>query len=658
MKNTLKKTVLLLLTATFVASSFAGCGLFDVKSSAGNVIADVPLSNGRKEKVRETSGYIVQQCETDYKIVVADDAPEIVLLAVNEFNYFFEESTGFTLEIVQDDGLTFNANSKYISFGDNELSAQAKVNYTLGEYDGFTVQTVNNSIFIDGDNYGVLYGAYKALYYLVDYEYFMTDAYSLRKNASEVKLVDFDVVQFPDYEQRPTDWGSTKSSMQTANRMMLTTEAVDLSIGRGGHNSMDYLPVETYLNTNDMDNYHPEWYMRGEAPTQLCYTARGNAEDREAMAQACFLTLKKALISNPTGRFANFSMSDDRNWCDCEACSASKLKYGATSGAVIQFLNRLVDIAYEWFDTEEGKPYARDLYVFFYAYYSLETAPTVLDPETGKYSPVDDSVVTDHVFPVLAITNANYVQDVSTGSMNGMARTLIYGWGACTDIIWAYMYNTNYYHYLVPHNTFSAMQDWYRTYKNVGASSMNNLGQGNEYVMSTGWSNLKIYLDSRLKWNVEADYAGLIDNYFDGVYLEAADEMRQIFDEFRVNTQYHAIVNQKEFLTMNINGNNITKAKFWPLNKLNEWRALITDALEEVEYLKDTDPDKYVVVYRYIVCERVWIDHLLYKLYSGSLSSGELATLKKEHYDDIVYCGNSRLWQGEPITNYLAELLG
>ena len=107
---------------------------------------------------------------------------------------------------------------------------------------------------------------------------------------------------------------------------------------------------------------------------------------------------------------------------------------------------------------------------------------------------------------------------------------------------------------------------------------------------------------------------------------------------------------------MDINGNNVTKAKFWPLNKLNEWRDLVGEALEDIEYLKDVDPEKYAVVHKYTTVERIWIDHLLYKIYANSLSSDELAELKAEHYNDIVYCGVSRLWQGQDISAYLAEL--
>ena len=185
---------------------------------------------------------------------------------------------------------------------------------------------------------------------------------------------------------------------------------------------------------------------------------------------------------------------------------------------------------------------------------------------------------------------------------------------------------------------------------------MYDLSQVNEYGMSSGWSNVKIYLDKELSWNANADVQELLDRFFNGVYQDGAEEMRKIFDEVLVITQYHAETNPKEFLTMNINGNNITKAKFWPLNKLNEWHELANSALEKIAYLETQDPEQYAMVYKYTRCERIWIDHLLYKIYQGSMSSAELSALKAEHYGDLVYCGVKREWQGVSIEDYLKGL--
>lgn len=653
-----KKPIALLLSSMLLTTALFACKN-DEKDETSEQPEEIigELTKGRVERVTKLDSYIVEKAKSDYKLVVAENAPELVLLAASEFNYFFEKSTGFALETVTDKGLTYNENSKYISLGDTTLSAQADVSYDEGEYDGFTVQTVGKSIFVDGDNYGVLYGAYKTLHYLLDYEYFAPNVYDIRKNASQVQLMDFDVLQFPDFQIRNSGWGSVKTSTEYANRLLMTTEPISLNIGSGGHNSIEYLPKSKYFNSEDVENYHPEWYMKGTNPTQLCYTARGDETKLQAMLAACFETLKAELIDNPTGTIANFSLSDDRNWCDCEACTASKNTYGTTVGAVIQFLNRLADIAYEWFETEEGAPYKRDLKILFYAYYSLEDAPVTYDESSGEYKPVDESVVcSPYVVPQLCLTNANYVQPVSTGSMNGAARTSIGGWEACTDDLWAYMYGTNFRHFLAPHNTINAMQDWYQRYEQAGTMCMYNLGQPNEYGMSTGWSNLKIYLDSKLSWNVNADVQTLIDQFFKGVYQDGAEEMQKIFDEYRVLSQYHAEVNQKEFLTTDINGNNITKEKFWPLNKLNEWRELVNSALEKIAYLQTQDLEKYEMTYKYTRCERIWIDHLLYRIYNSSMSSSDLMDLKTEHYSDLVYCGSKRLWQGETLDSYLKEL--
>ena len=653
-----KKPIALLLSSMLLTTALFACKN-DEKDETSEQPEEIigELTKGRIESVTKLDSYIVEKAKSDYKLVVAENAPEIVLLAASEFNYFFEKSTGFALETVTDKGLTYNENSKYISLGDTTLSAQANVSYDTGKYDGFTVQTVGKSIFVDGDNYGVLYGAYKTLYYLVDYEYFAPNMYDIRKNVSEIKLMDFDVLQFPDFQIRNPGWGSVTSSMEAGNRLMMTTEPINLTIGRQGHNSIDYIPMDKYFNADDAENYHPEWYMRGTNPTQLCYTARGDEMQLQAMLAACFETLKAELIDNPTGTIANFSLSDNSDWCDCEACTASKNTYGTTVGAVIQFLNRLADIAYEWFETEEGAPYKRDLKILFYAYYSLEDAPVTYDESSGEYKPVDESVVcSPYVVPQLCLTNANYVQPVSTGSMNGAARTSIGGWEVCSDDMWAYMYNTNFYHSMVPHNTFSSMQDWYQRYEQAGAMCMYNLGQSNEYGTPTAWSNLKIYLDSKLSWDVNADYQALIDRFFKGVYKDGADEMRQIFDECTVLTQYHAETSQSEFLTTNINGNNITKAKFWPLNMLNSWRELATSALDEIAYLQAQDSETYAMTYKYTAVERIWIDHLLYRIYESTMSSSALEALKEEHYNDLILSEKKREWQGATIDAYLQSL--
>ena len=141
------------------------------------------------------------------------------------------------------------------------------------------------------------------------------------------------------------------------------------------------------------------------------------------------------------------------------------------------------------------------------------------------------------------------------------------------------------------------------------------------------------------------------------MYAEQSPKFIEIFSILSLCFDaYKLLVNQKEFLTTDINGNNITKDKFWPLNKLNEWRELAKSAIEKIAYLETQDPEQYAMTYKYTRCERIWIDHLLYKIYESSMSSAELTALKAEHYSDLVYCDSKRLWQGETLDSYLKEL--
>ena len=60
-------------------------------------------------------------------------------------------------------------------------------------------------------------------------------------------------------------------------------------------------------------------------------------------------------------------------------------KYGTLSSTIIQFLNDLNALIREWFETEEGKVYARDLRIVFLAYNGYEDAPATYNESTGKY---------------------------------------------------------------------------------------------------------------------------------------------------------------------------------------------------------------------------------------------------------------------------------
>ena len=100
----------------------------------------------------------------------------------------------------------------------------AKVDCSAEEVknDGFIIQTVGDSIFIvGGEDKGVLYGIYELLHHLIDFECFGVDNYTIRKNAANVPLLDFDIKEVPDYTIRTAGYGSLDGSNDTKNRLRL-----------------------------------------------------------------------------------------------------------------------------------------------------------------------------------------------------------------------------------------------------------------------------------------------------------------------------------------------------------------------------------------------------------------------------------------------------
>ena len=658
MKKKFIKALTLFLATMLTTGPILSCG-----SSTGNSGGNENKPQGDdKVEVTQTDKNIVYRAKTDYKLLIDDNASNDVMVASAEFNLFFKEATGLELDVVTDENVTYSETAKYISLGRNDFQEAAGVDTSVEavKSDGYVIKTVGESIFVvGGADKGVLYGVYGLLNYLVDYECFGIDNYSIRKNVGTVELYNFDVTEIPDFIIRTAGYGSLDGSPDTKNRLRLQISGKKMSInGAIGHTSLYFVPTERYLNQVENPNeYHPKWYMDGSTPAQLCYSAHGDAEEYDAMVRACFETLKEEAIAQPEATEINFSMADNTEWCGCTACKTELEATGSMAAGTIRLLNDLDDMIYEWFETPEGAPYKRDLYFVFYAYMQLEAPPTYYDETNKKWTLIDEKYrLNDHVVVQICITNGNYTQNLSDGERNKQAKNAVDAWQACANRLQAYMYSANYREYLVPLDTFNAMQDWYTYYYEAGAEKMYDLGQSNEFGTHTGWSNLKIYLNAKLAWNVYADYNQLIDDYFQTSFHDAAPIMRGIFDEWRALSRYNSNYVGGYLSSVISAGPYLLYSKFWPQNMLNSWRADIDTALAAIESLKDTDARSYATAKRLILAERVWIDYVLYKVYADKFTGEDLRILKTELREAIVACNIGLNTENGSIDALLEEL--
>lgn len=597
----------------------------------------------------EGSEGILKSGKTNYKLVVDDSCSALVSYAVQEFNTFFKEATRTELAVVEDTGLTYSETSKYISLGKNDVqkSAGVQLDESVDVGGSFLIQTAGESIFVVGyDDYGVLYGTYELMNKLIGFEAFgVDDAYTLNTNVANIPLREYEDLQVPDYAIRKPGFGGINDDVVALRRLRLLDTRNSLGAGGlSGHTSLGFVPVDKYLNEEDTENYHPEWYSAVKNPSQLCYTAHGDPDSLELMVQAALEELKVEMINQPNIKLVNFSHADNRNGCTCAACKEEEKKYKTCTAPFIRFLNRLAEEVYEWMETEEGKPYARDLDIFFYAYALFEVAPVKYDENSESYVAIDDSVkLHEHVIPQLCLTKANYTQPFDSGEKNEQAYENLKKWSAISDTLFTYMYCANYRNFMMPYDTFGAMQNWYQVYNEYGSISMYNLGKGNDKGMTTGFDNFKIYLDAKLSWNVDADFDKLLSDFFNGVYKDAAPYLLEIFNDYRALSRYNAENNSDIYVSPTMSsGPYYMEERIWPRTLLEKWRGLFDDALAAVEYLKTSNPKKYETVYKYIVTERIWVNYGLYELYLDEYKPDEQKKLKAELYGDIVTAGTQK----------------
>ena len=516
---------------------------------------------------------------------------------------------------------------------------------------------------------GTLFGVYEFLNYILDYDYYYPGIYELKKGVVNIPLMDYDVSIIPDIEYNSMRYGFNSGKTQQFKYSMQPFPKTAVN-GKTGHSSVSgWFPKSVYLNEEDTENYHPHWYMLpgaddkdtvfdGTYVSQLCYTARGNATEYSAMVQTAAATMQAIMIENSTAYIFDFSLTDDYNWCNCDACATITGKYGAESALVIRFLNDVSETVDAWFETDEGKAYKRDFFINFYAYGTLVDAP--VQNNNGELSVVDDSVKCNkHVVPQLADISMDYTQSIHD-EINLDSKQRYEEWNFVSENMSAYFYSARYNDYLSPYDTFNDMQALYQFGEEIGLIYIYNLGTGGadqEKGFPTGWCALRIYLAAKLGVDTSIDFDAYIDKFFNGVYLEAAEAMKKVFDEWRANEEYNSKT-YPEYVGKDSYYKNVKKEKYYSQDLLEGWRGYFEEALSAIEYLKTTDLSRYEKTRDMIIGERVYVNYYYYSIYKSSLSDDILAEVKKQLADDIEHLRITIMVESPQTTveAFLAEL--
>lgn len=611
MKKFIYKTLIFTLVALF-AFSFVAC----------------KKDKAEEDGVKFTKYDFIAEGKSDYKIVypenIAYDNP--VYKAARDLNRYIQEATGISLVTVSDANIEYSESGKYLSLGNTSVlkGSGVETNDDLLGPSGFRIKTVGQNVVMSGAaDYGTLYAAYEFLSLAFHFEPYAADEIALDKNVTSLKLPDLDVTEVPSFDYRIAKYGVVTDDLVHLFRSNWEGQIITAVNGLTFHNSFAVLPPETYSAD------HSAWYSSGAE--QLCYTAHGIKAEYDAMVETASGILFNALMANKKSNGVGFMHEDNSAWCGCEKCSAIKTEYGADSATAIMFVNDLAEATNAKLRAAGDE---REITYWLFAYLATTNAP-VKKTADGAYVSAGDAV--DMRKNKLGIVYAPILMDY-TKTMEDLSNVayadIIKQWGALTDDVFFWGYDTVFSNYFAFQNTFGSIQT------NLQAAANNNVStvmlQG-QYDTRNGtcFTNFKVYLTAKLEWDVNENYDKLFNDFFDNYFKAASETMKRLF---RLHTTHFAWF-ANEYNVFCQGANDTVVAKYYPKGTVNTFMALIEQAYKDIEDLRSSDPIMYEKLYDRITLESLAYRYMLISLYSSNYLDSELDAMKTSFRSDCGMLG-------------------
>lgn len=665
MKNKITSLLIALcLVSVCVFSGCSGCSGCSKNKNEVSVLSGVEYNGVHELNATETNSWLVKDGKTDYEVVVPSETSALVNVAKDEFIDLFRMATGITLSIVKDEGLTHTPNGKYISLGETTIFKSSGLSVDKKELgkDGVRIITKDETVYlIGGSDYGTIYSVYDFMKLTFDYEYFYDDCIQIEKGVKNKKLLKYGVKDIPDMKDRKGGWFPQlwKNEDNIAYRFKLasaSSQITDLpaytdfdetkSAGYTVHTTDDLLPKATY------QQKHPKWYttVTAEGGKQLCYTARGNSKEFEAMAAECAKKIEFALtVNTPADKpFINncyIGMEDTYDACACEECTRLKEYYGAESGAVCIFVNRVAQLVDEWMnDPENAEYYREDFHIMLLAYNNFIDAPVKYDETAKKYVAVDDKVkLRDNVGVYYADIKQDW-QSSLFSTANEKTLVNLQGWSELTNRIDHYVYAINYNTNgtnLIPYDTFNYFTDeMFKYYMSIGSRGYyvcNIGGYSNNGDYESNWGKLKLYLQANLLWDCNQSESELMDKWFNATFADAAPAMRSLFDLQRVYMS--EISNKNEFYMQDSIYINFKQKNLFPQNVLLQWMGVCDTAAKAIAKYKSTDAQYYKTLLTHIEAEYIAPAYIYLSLYKEDLLDGAKYEVRDRIYNALSLMG-------------------
>jgi hypothetical protein len=443
---------------------------------------------------------------TRYTIVISPDASPAVQQAAREFAADMRQITGAAFPVANS-----AASGPKIFIGPGAALSASFPGLFLQELppEGFIIRTHGNDLALAGhDDRGTLYAVYTFLEEHLGARWYAPDATLLPKHRVVV-IPELNEKQFPAFAYRDTDEHLVFGSAPWDAHLKLDGTSVpdDPNYGginrlfNGAENFYELVPPSVYFAT------HPEYYSlingkRSDAgDSQLCLSnpdvLRIVTDKLVAQAQQDPKLLTLGFSPNDAG---------DGN-CQCDLCKASDAKYGAPSGTLIAFVNKLAAAV-------QAKLPDRKIWIETLAYEYTEKPPT-----PGAIGPVSNVLI------CLAPINMCFSHSIASDPVNKSVRDNLLNWNkAAPGHLQVWHYVTNFANYIQPFpdwDELGADMDYYHEHGVSGVFCEGDYNSQGEMMAMRTW------VIAHLLWNPKQDVWALVRDFCKGYYGAAGSSIYQ-----------------------------------------------------------------------------------------------------------------------------------
>ena len=579
----------------FVLVFAAACG--GGKDSSGDSSVKGEDPNATYHRIVEKTDEKIWSAK-EQVVVLPDNCDELTEQAGLEFIRLFEEATEISADIEYEAEATVNADGYYYFIGETAALSDNKIDnsYALLGDSGVVIQTRDNVVYMTGaTGKGTIYSVYEYMNRAFGYEFYASDE-TFIGDGTDANWLKFD------YVYRPS----------VANPCMMAGELnadEDLYYKYRFQNyyqtwmakNSDVYYAHTYFKILPKTEYqgeHSDWYSPDGQ--NLCLTRD------PAMIDEFVERCKEVIEADDTHTYFMLGQEDNFGFCNCSSCTQRIEELGGFSSAVMmEFTNEVVRRMNAWL--EETYPERNVTFVTF-AYNHTKTAPVTYDEGTKKYIPVSETVIAEKNLSVQYVINmCDYYKPYETDSSIVAALD---GWSAVSDNITIWEYSTNFNNYFDCFDNWNSMAENIRLLESHGVDYI--VEQAAYNTCTTAFSEMRLYVWSKLMWDSALDTADLVDDFLFSYYKEAAEDVEKYYDAMYAHVDKLVLENG---ITVRSGGDECMNRKNWPYMKLKELKGYLTDAYASIEPLKASNLLRYNQLYDRIAKQALWVDYYIYTYY-------------------------------------------